>query len=1074
MRARLFFRALLTFSLTVLASRLAVAQVRVWQDTLTLPTYEEAAPDPNPQFDEYATSLRFNYPYTLRDNLTGAKSMHSWRAVFLENEYLKCAVLPDLGGHLYTCVDKISGQPFFYANPSVKKAQIGYRGAWAAFGVEFNFPVSHNWVSLSPVDFAYASHPDGSASVWVGNIDRPYGMQWQVELVMRPGSTLLEQRVTLFNRSDIRHRYYWWNNASVQVWDDSRIDYPMRFVASHGFTEVSRWPVGVQGTRDISIIANQTLGAVSSFAHGSNESFMGIWNPKTQTGTAHFAEFRDVPGKKIWSWGTDPDGLNWRKVLSDNDSAYVEVQSGLFRNQETYSFLEPGQALHFSEYWMPVRAIGGISRANKFGILHFNRSDSGVSVELNVNQRIQGARISLKSEGAAFLNETADLAPEKTWSHTIPSPVSSGKLAFELRDSGGQLLLQQTEGEYDWDPESSIKVGPQPTTRLPDPEQRSADDWLQAGRDEESNGASLSALATYRQALAHFPQSLSLAIAAGRLAASLQQYEDAERLLRPAQMRDTTNSEIAYYLGIAEEGLGHPREAETSYEIAYRQADLRAAAAIRLAEMRARQHDLQSAASLLRAATVAQPDNLRADEELEAVLRAAGEQKAADELAGLRLAADPTSDFLKVDSGSMDAPHLAADPYRVLRVADEYIRLGLCANALNLLDRDYPAVAADQSEPGSVLPQGHPLVRYYSAYCHQQLHDGVRPGWEAASRLSTSYVFPSTETDRLVLEAAVTAQPDDATAHYLLGTLLFAKGSADAAMSQWADAKRLDPNRPMLDVDIGDALLRLKNAPHGAVAAFREGLRNDSENPQVYAGLDQAMSLEGASAPERAAALSQYPFADAPQSKMPADLVYQLALTRAEAKQFEQALALFGSRFFPSEENGISSDQVRFEIEEMQAEVWAEAGGCARVTSFLNDNQAEKSLEGRSARDYFHLAILARTCGQAVQAREFFRKAAVNENPESLVWAIRAEEALGSGKAESAHERLKRALIASEGHPEVIASSGWRCYNAGMLELALGNKEQAKSFFAKALIMPDAHMSHHLIRQALATINDSN
>lgn len=82
MRARLFFRALLTFSLTVLASRLAVAQVRVWQDTLTLPTYEEAAPDPNPQFDEYATSLRFNYPYTLRDNLTGAKSMHSWRAVF--------------------------------------------------------------------------------------------------------------------------------------------------------------------------------------------------------------------------------------------------------------------------------------------------------------------------------------------------------------------------------------------------------------------------------------------------------------------------------------------------------------------------------------------------------------------------------------------------------------------------------------------------------------------------------------------------------------------------------------------------------------------------------------------------------------------------------------------------------------------------------------------------------------------------------------------------------------------------------------------------------------------------------
>ena len=82
----------------------------------------------------------------------------------------------------------------FYANPSIKKAKIGYRGAWAAFGVEFNFPVSHNWVSMSPVDFSVSKHSDGSASVWVGNIDRVYGMQWGVELVLSPASTLLEER----------------------------------------------------------------------------------------------------------------------------------------------------------------------------------------------------------------------------------------------------------------------------------------------------------------------------------------------------------------------------------------------------------------------------------------------------------------------------------------------------------------------------------------------------------------------------------------------------------------------------------------------------------------------------------------------------------------------------------------------------------------------------------------------------------------------------------------------------------------------------------------------------------------
>ena len=96
-------------------------------------------PDPNPPFDQFTTN-RFNYPYTLRNNLTGHRADHAWRAIYLENEYLKCSVLPDIGGHLYTCIDKISGKPMFYANPSIKKAAIAYRGAWAAFGIEFNFP----------------------------------------------------------------------------------------------------------------------------------------------------------------------------------------------------------------------------------------------------------------------------------------------------------------------------------------------------------------------------------------------------------------------------------------------------------------------------------------------------------------------------------------------------------------------------------------------------------------------------------------------------------------------------------------------------------------------------------------------------------------------------------------------------------------------------------------------------------------------------------------------------------------------------------------------------------------------
>jgi hypothetical protein len=271
-------RKLLLFGLSVFATPL-YGQVKVWEDVLEIPVYEEGAPDSNPSFDQFARG-RFSYPYTLRKEITGQSGVHKLRALYLENEYLRCSVLPDIGGHVYTCIDKINGQPMFYANPSIKKARIGYRGAWAAFGVEFNFPVSHNWMSMSPVDFAYASHEDGSASITVGNVDRVYGMEWTVELILRPGSTVLEQRVRLSNRSDVRHRFYWWSNAGVQIWDDSRIQYPMRFTASHGFTEVQPWPVGAAG-KDLSIIKNETDGPVSVFVHGSRENFMGIWHPHT-------------------------------------------------------------------------------------------------------------------------------------------------------------------------------------------------------------------------------------------------------------------------------------------------------------------------------------------------------------------------------------------------------------------------------------------------------------------------------------------------------------------------------------------------------------------------------------------------------------------------------------------------------------------------------------------------------------------------------------------------------------------------------------------------------------------------
>jgi tetratricopeptide (TPR) repeat protein len=1060
------FVFLLVFSIPI------CGQVRVWEGVLKLPTYEEGAPDPNPPFDQFSTG-RFNYPYTLRNEITNTRAEHEWRAVYLENEYLKCSVLPDIGGHLYTCVDKISGQPMFYANPSIKKARIGYRGAWAAFGVEFNFPVSHNWVSMSPVNYAFAEHPDGSASVTVGNIDRVYGMEWMVELTLRPGSTVLEQRVTLGNRSDVRHRFYWWNNAGVQVWDDSRIQYPQRFAAAHGFAEVQRWPVDAQG-KDLSVIRNQTDGPVSLFTHGSREDFMGVWNPHTNTGTAHFAEYLQVPAKKVWSWGVDADGLDWRKALSDNDSAYVELQAGLFRNQETYAFLEPRQAISFTEYWMPVRDTGGISRANLAGVVHLQRHNNVLSVALNANRKIPAATITILNGTTLLLQEKEDLVPERVWKNEVAIPTSAGSLTFELKSSDDAVLLRQTEGQYDWIPESQIKLGPQVSYKIPEESRRTADDWLQLGKEEELNGNVLTAVQTYEKALQKFPGSFELLKAAGRLDASMNRFEEALPLLVEVHDRNTSDTEVSYYLGIAYEGLEREEEAADAYREALRLPDFRAAAAMRLAEVQARAGKLQQAKELLTLSLQSTPEDLRTAEELVAVRKALAETKEAETLARSRLASFPLSNFLREELGDPDLAHLAGDPYRVLNIAYEYARLGLYRKAIEVLSREYPFAKADQAEPGSVAPQNHLLIAYFRGYCREKLGESPEKDYAQASRLSTLYIFPSRIEEQRALRAAIRSNEKDAAAHYLLGTGHFARGQTAAALSEWNRARELNPKIPVLQASTGLALLNIKHDFAAALNAFEEGIANDPLNTVNYSGAVVAVTLLGRSAAERVKVLERYP----DPSRMPTSLVYELALNHAEEGNYQAAVDLFRNRFFGREEGGTNVRQVWIEVNLQRALTLARTNHCKdalEVSKAIGSpvNGLVFTQDGLapfldSARSNFLLGEVSLACGQKKDTNESYRCAAQANGPSEVVWAWASARKLDGYDSGKWQARLNAALSQAESNVRTNSSPGWWLYTAGLLQIALGETQKGNASLQEALLAPETRMSYHLSRLALA------
>ena len=338
------------------------SSARVWEGTIELPTYLLGDEDPNPPFQ---LMDRHNvYPYTMLDDLTDRRERKTYRAIILENEFLKAIVLPELGGRLYSLYDKTAQREVFYRNHVVKYGLVALRGAWISGGIEFNFPNGHTTVTVSPVDSTILHGKDGSATAVVGGIDLVTETHWEVALTLRRGQARLEQRVTLFNSSPLPQLYWYWANAAVPATRDMQFIYPMREVNPHSRTEIWSYPVwkGV----DYSWYKNIPQ-PTSLFGLNIRRNFFGAYYHDSNYGLVHVADYHELPGKKIWSWGTADDGLIWTDLLTDQDGPYNEIQSGRYETQLNQEFLSPRKVESWTEYWYPVHRLGsGPAEASSF------------------------------------------------------------------------------------------------------------------------------------------------------------------------------------------------------------------------------------------------------------------------------------------------------------------------------------------------------------------------------------------------------------------------------------------------------------------------------------------------------------------------------------------------------------------------------------------------------------------------------------------------------------------------------------------------------------------------------------
>ncbi len=748
--------------LLILAAVPVAAQVTVKEGVLTIPTYALLPDDPNPQFRETDDSIV--YPYTMQDNLGSERRDREWRAFFLENEYLKIACLPEIGGRIQWVLDKRRNEQMFYNNRVIKPGLIALRGAWISGGIEWNRgPQGHTVTSFSPVNVTGVRNPDGSATLVIGEIEQNFRTGWEVRLTLRPGVARLDQEIRIFNPTDLPHPYYFWNNTAFPQREGTRFLYPMSLASDHFGTTFYRFPEddGVDLTR----LPNYPE-PTSIFAWRAVHDFFGAYDSGADRGIVQTADHRELPGKKGWTWGQGDDGMRNQSALTDEDGPYIEVQSGPLPTQSDYAWLLPGQTVSWAEQWAPVFGLG---EGFEFATADLVVERSGDRFLFLAHRALEGAEVQLLGSAGSH-RDTLDLTPGEVvgapWPGAATDPVE-----VSVRAAGREILRYRSPLEIvSEDPPALEEPGPP----------RSAEEVFQRAERADKNLDRMSARMLYERALALAPEHTDAAVGLAVLDIKAGLYPRASERLDRVVEADPEHGFARLLQGVARLGSGDEDGALDSAHLATRLGGVGIPAWRLVGRIRMRQGAPHLAASAF----------ARGQSALRSVAwLAAGERVRALELADERIARGtvdliPWAVRIHAGAGRADAARamtaLAGEPeFAVTELLVALSDLGLSDMALDVLEalREHAGFA-----PGPVL------ALHAAAWSDS-------PGiWdEVALAAPLDYAFPSRPESLPVLREAARRLPDSAVPRLLTGHLLAGLGRYGEAVASWSAATERDP-----------------------------------------------------------------------------------------------------------------------------------------------------------------------------------------------------------------------------------------------------------------------------------------
>ncbi len=913
--------------------------VSAWSAPLWLPTYEVLPPDPHPMFLErrvYQGSSGRVYPNPFIDRINDERSPRAWAAIHLENEFLRVVILPQLGGRIFIARDLTNGYDLFYRQDVIKPALVGLCGPWISGGAELNWPQHHRPSTYLPTDWTIEAEADGSRTAWLSEHEPMQRMKGMHGIRLRPGSSVLELRVRLHNRTALTQTFLWWANVAVEVHDEYESFFPadVTFVADHARRAMREFPIargpyygidyGARPEADANLAWYRNIPVPTSFmVLDTAFDFFGGYDHRARAGVVHLADRRIAPGKKQWTWGNHEFGRAWDRELSDDGRPYVELMAGAYTdNQPDFSFLAPGETRSFSQAWYPLREMGPADLANLDAAVSLRLAAGRVRAGVNVTARHAGAAVRLAGPGGTLLERTLDLAPDAPFLADVPAPsgVRLTDLELVVAAAGGRELIRHRPIER---PEKSI---PAPATEPPLPAEIAFQEelFLVGLHLEQYRHATREPEEYWREALRRDPGDARSNTAMARWHLRRGELADAADHARRAIARYTVRNpnppdgEPHYLLALALRAQAEAAGMAPADAAALREGARDAFAAATwtaawagpahraLAELAVIRGDLAGALDEVDRALVAGAANLGARDLRAAILRRAGRTAEAAAFAAETLRLDPLDAWATREVVLASGPEprgFGFDAQVGLDVVHDLARTGLLDDAIALLDdllaaREPGGLDGDPRELGS-----GPLVHYTLAWLLDRratAGDAVRAGTERARARAADprWSFPARLEEIAVLEAAIAADATDPRAPYYLGNLLYDRRRYAEAVVRWERAAVLDPSLATVHRNLGIAYLNHAGRRGRARAAYRRALAADPDDARLLFEADQLDKRLGADPAARRRRLARRPDLVARRD----DLALEWATLLNLAGRHAEALGFIaGRRFHPWE-----------------------------------------------------------------------------------------------------------------------------------------------------------------------------